>query len=410
MNTRPLRTRPIGPYNHGIEDDGAEELPDEPVDDIWHVQVAAGDVRIVTLEKLDDLFRYDVIDDQVFVWQKGMAEWIRLATLLMATEAEEPEEPFHVLVGPGNVKQLSLEQLDDFYRLEVIDEGTLIWQKGMTDWLPLGKVAGIEPAVPAELPTRPLQEIVTQPFAVRPEAAIARPSAAPRVSIPASATFTSPPVSAPPVAFSIQPQEAPEGSRSGSWLVRLSVAAGVLLALFRNDLAFSAVQNTSIGARYAALEGSLLGGPMFGTSRSVERLVADCGGHLEPVRLPIAVTQYADSQKRSAAQTLASKAEATKPSSDAASNKPAAATPSSSQVRPEATIAAAAATQTNPIGKAATPLGQNMAAALGGLPTKPAAAPTKAVSASRPAKKRGASNKSSLRSNGNYFDPLNPTL
>jgi GYF domain 2 len=52
-------------------------------------------------------------------------------------------EVFHVIMGPNDTRQLSLEQIDDFFRLGVIDEQTLIWSEGMAGWETLGAAAGL---------------------------------------------------------------------------------------------------------------------------------------------------------------------------------------------------------------------------------------------------------------------------
>src|SRR5688572_7560768 len=53
------------------------------------------------------------------------------------------EELWHVRMGPTEVKQLTLEQLDDLFRLDVISADTQVWQEGMDEWLPLSVVAGL---------------------------------------------------------------------------------------------------------------------------------------------------------------------------------------------------------------------------------------------------------------------------
>lgn len=46
---------------------------------------------------------------------------------------------------PGEAeKVLTLEQVDDLFRLGMIDENTLLWQEGMDEWLPLKVVAGLD--------------------------------------------------------------------------------------------------------------------------------------------------------------------------------------------------------------------------------------------------------------------------
>src|SRR5688572_32932537 len=56
----------------------------------------------------------------------------------------EAEDLWHVRVAPDDVKILTLEQVDDLFRLEVIDEDTMLWQDGMDEWLPLRVIAGLD--------------------------------------------------------------------------------------------------------------------------------------------------------------------------------------------------------------------------------------------------------------------------
>jgi len=402
------RAWPIGPSHQAATvaqtSVGSQVAPDE----VWHVQVAAGDVRVVTLEKLDDLYRYDAIDEQAFVWQTGMSGWVQLRTLLgidAAPDITEPEEPFHVLFGAGNVRELTLVQLDEFYRNEIIDESTLVWTKGMTAWQSLGQVAGIDDTASVELPTVPQRPIATQPIVVP----VARTQP---VIVPVLTT--------PPVAFSIEPPLYAEAGRGWRWPFRLALAAGVALAIFRNDLAYSIVNGTALARSYTQAEASVLGGPSFGTLRSVETFIADCGGHLEPVRLPVAVTQYADAQKQFAA------AAKTKSSAEASGVNPSSGSTVTSPVAEHVTGASSgtaalnqAAVASAPASGAASELGatkakpvadlsKSVAATIGKMPVKPAASRMKA--SARPARKGSSSSKGGLRSGGSYFDPLNPTL
>ena len=54
------------------------------------------------------------------------------------------DELWHVRVSADEVKTLTLEQIDDLYRLDVIDADTQLWQDGMDEWLPLRVVAGLD--------------------------------------------------------------------------------------------------------------------------------------------------------------------------------------------------------------------------------------------------------------------------
>ncbi|MEP7053093.1 MAG: DUF4339 domain-containing protein [Pseudomonadota bacterium] len=64
---------------------------------------------------------------------------------------------WRVRIAPDEEKVLTLEQIDDLYRLEMIDENTLLWQEGMAEWLPLKVVAGLgeEEAEPSTLQVPP---------------------------------------------------------------------------------------------------------------------------------------------------------------------------------------------------------------------------------------------------------------
>jgi hypothetical protein len=74
----------------------------------------------------------------------------------MAAPVDVPsDDQWHVRVG-NEVKVLTLEQLDDLFRLEIIDSETKVWQAGMPEWLPLSVVAGMdEPAEAAPPPAAP---------------------------------------------------------------------------------------------------------------------------------------------------------------------------------------------------------------------------------------------------------------
>ena len=58
--------------------------------------------------------------------------------------ADESDELWHVRMSADEVKVLTLEQIDDLFRLEVIDADTQLWQPGMDEWLPLRVVAGLD--------------------------------------------------------------------------------------------------------------------------------------------------------------------------------------------------------------------------------------------------------------------------
>ena len=58
--------------------------------DLWHVQMASGDVLIMNLDELDDAFNSGRIDESTMVLQGGSLKWARLGEIL---GDEEPELP-----------------------------------------------------------------------------------------------------------------------------------------------------------------------------------------------------------------------------------------------------------------------------------------------------------------------------
>src|SRR6476660_9595446 len=49
--------------------------------DLWHVQLASGEVCTMTLDLLDDAFQDGIINEQTYVWQEGGSDWVTLAEI-----------------------------------------------------------------------------------------------------------------------------------------------------------------------------------------------------------------------------------------------------------------------------------------------------------------------------------------
>jgi len=138
-----------------------------------------------------------------------------------------------------------------------------------------------------------------------------------------------------------------------------------------------------------------LGGPIFGTTRAVDSLLAETGGALKPVRLPWIVTEM-QGKKNEAAKQSASLAAAT----------PNAVPPSLVPAKPEAPRDTKPAVGESQASAKAT----NVAAALTGAPVKKFAAvrsakAAKSTSAPKGAKKKGGQN-GPFTGKGAYGDPL----
>jgi hypothetical protein len=58
-------------------------------EELWHVEVSAGDVKLVTLEQLDEAFNAGLVNDETRVWQEGMDSPARLGDLLGGDSDDE---------------------------------------------------------------------------------------------------------------------------------------------------------------------------------------------------------------------------------------------------------------------------------------------------------------------------------
>lgn len=61
-------------------------------DEIWHVAISWDDIKMMTLDQLDDAFRLDVIAADTPVWKEGMAGWQPLSVVAGMEDEEEPSE------------------------------------------------------------------------------------------------------------------------------------------------------------------------------------------------------------------------------------------------------------------------------------------------------------------------------
>lgn len=60
---------------------------------VWHVQLSSGDVRVMTLDELDDAYQEGVISDDNYVWEDGSDNWQTLGELLGTDSDEAPSAP-----------------------------------------------------------------------------------------------------------------------------------------------------------------------------------------------------------------------------------------------------------------------------------------------------------------------------
>src|SRR5258706_2662200 len=173
-----------------------------------------------------------------------------------ATVSGQPvaaDEAWHVAVAPDEVKVVSLEQLDDMFRLSLVDSETKVWQHGMSEWVSLGVIAGLEdkPAPPKRTHPKPPSPRSApppaQPASVAPASSYAEPLrpvtyaeplrpvtyATPLAPMPS----LSPIASVRPLVMSRNPYPMPQsGGGFGRFVVGLALCAGVGITLYRNDV------------------------------------------------------------------------------------------------------------------------------------------------------------------------------
>ncbi len=216
-----------------------------------------------------------------------MAEAIDWDDTSAATVSGQPvaaDEAWHVAVAQDDVKVVSLEQLDDMFRLSLVDSETKVWQPGMSEWVPLGVIAGLDekpappkrthppPPSPRSAPPPPRRASVAPLASVPPASFYAEPLrpvtyAAPLAPIPSMAPIAS----VRPLVVSRNPYPMPQsGGSFGRFIVGLALLAGVSVSLYRNEVLRDAAHSLHQDGLYAKLE-QKLGGPSFGTLSALEQ-------------------------------------------------------------------------------------------------------------------------------------------
>lgn len=195
-------------------------------------------------------------------------------------------EIWHVLVASDDMKRMNVDQLDDAFRLSLVDASTLVWKAGMKTWQRLGSVAGLDDeeapptrrAPPPPPPPRPAPPKVTaaafaatmpnpflapsrapNPFAATAPVAYASPfaqSPAPALKAP---VFT-PQLTAPDpyvlpkrrvaIPSEVDFRRKSGGVRFGRWLFVGLLITGGVLALYRQNLLREGARRIGLENKY----------------------------------------------------------------------------------------------------------------------------------------------------------------
>ncbi|HYP74551.1 MAG TPA: GYF domain-containing protein [Polyangiaceae bacterium] len=398
-------------------DDWSVSNPPPVVDtDKWHVQFAPDEVKVVSLEQLDDLFRLSIVDSETQVWQTGMSEWQPLRVIAGLDEQPAPIAKRAPPKPPSPPTR------------------TVVMAKHPAPPSPHAAMPSVRPAPPAARP------VSLAPASFYPEPIQARASTyPPQVAYAAPVTFAAPVQtmnSVRPLVVSHVPPMTRGGGGFGRFLVGLALLSGVAVTAYRNDLLRGAAHEVHQDALYARLE-SALGGPAFGTLRSLEQSVAT-----QPAN------EFASSIEAPVPTGLSAAAPASPSTPTAIGGAAMAPVVSLESIAPEQKGQAVAkppapAASPAPVPVAVTPPPARAAASF--VQPKPVAAPVKAAPArasapAKPAPERPApaaqksasemsererlnaaigqsmmqadapKSKSKAKAKGNEYDPLNPTL
>lgn len=181
------------------------------------------------------------------------------------TASVADNEIWHVLIASDDMKRMNVDQLDDAFRLSLIDASTMVWKAGMQTWRRLGSIAGIDDE----------PETIARPVPPPPPRPLARPAPRPPSRVPAPTrpvpVFATPlvaPVYTPPlhapdpyvlpkrrvaIPSEVDFRRASGGVRWGRWLLAFLIVTGGVLGAYRQNLLRD-------GARRIGLEGKYLYG------------------------------------------------------------------------------------------------------------------------------------------------------
>jgi hypothetical protein len=286
-------------------------------DDKWHVQLAPDDVKVVTLEQLDDLFRLSIVDAETKVWQTGMSEWLPLGVIADLDE-KPPAEPKRSHPKPPSPEAARAQSAPPRAQSAPPRAQSAPPRAQSAPPRPQSAPpraqsapprAQSAPPRPQSAPPRP-QSAPPRPQSAPPRAqsapppAAARPQSVPQRSVPhapshppaapgsfyphavaptpAPLAFAAPTAamtpafaqpSVRPLVVSHAPPRRPARAGVGRLLIGVALIAGVAISLYRNGLVHDAALAVHQEALYDRLEAAL-GGPAFGTLRALEQSAA----------------------------------------------------------------------------------------------------------------------------------------
>jgi hypothetical protein len=115
------------------------EATDQTADsDLWHVQLASGDVCLMTLDQLDDAFQTGVISENTYLWQEGATGWVTLREVAGLDADDSADEVADTATH---------QQHNPFVQADAISESVwpsapaAVWPQESSTWPPQPAVA-----------------------------------------------------------------------------------------------------------------------------------------------------------------------------------------------------------------------------------------------------------------------------
>lgn len=247
-------------------------------DDKWHVEVEPNDVKVVSLEQLDDLYRLSIVDSETKVWQAGMSDWQPLRVIAGLDEAATPPTPQARRAPPKPPSRVPSPSVRPAPPAPRQISPSVRPPAPMSRTMPMSQTVPIAQPAPLARTVVPAPGSHRPPASFYPEPILAAPATyPPPVAYAAPLTFakTTPPMnSVRPLVVTQAPQSVQRGGGGfGRFLVGLALIAGVGITAYRNDYLREGAHAAHQDALYARLE-TALGGPAFGTVRALEQNAA----------------------------------------------------------------------------------------------------------------------------------------
>lgn len=105
----------------------------------WYYVVGDKKTGPLSQTQFDTLIAQGTIGPETLVWRKGMPEWQSLAKTGVFPREGEQDVKWYYAVGDNKAGPLDQAQFDAAVADGIISGRSLVWRKGMSEWLPLAE-------------------------------------------------------------------------------------------------------------------------------------------------------------------------------------------------------------------------------------------------------------------------------